>query len=735
MADELRRTEIVRLMYDPTSPDGFSELVTFAGYFRLGSCERVMDAYVAQRGYRMVGNDNEDVSRPIQVVLDSPSALHATSLDMILISSLLEPGITPGQADEVSGSISLQWDLSTLPGIVDLYTMDYEPVGCFPEEYASRRWGIVSEVRFDSNTNEWLTRKNRYFGAGGDAKRVLRTCYGFSREELYGLRVWQLTGPLSRWLSEEMRRKLARSLGDDLKAILDKRGPNDSEYATLASVVFGIYDPTYKLLDLNGALVGFCKESELVRERCPYERDIHNGRLHLQTRLNDDARVEMLRRMVRKDDLEGWQLIEVVEALNPFPAELTNLLLSQKFMSDLRGGHTNLSNTCPTKLLEVDSWQRLLRMVMARLEYIDHEPRSGAELLKVIRNRLKHGHNRQTGPMLARIKAAIEWSGADTLAVGGAEANAPQLLCMALMGYAEAVNAMTDLIVSHAERRKLGTLASSKPHSLYNEGSDGDELPDWARPERSYLRKWAKDALARDEGGVEGEVGRLLAQAIGEGMLVVMVFDYELYHEVTDAEMVDRGTDEIVSFPFPLTVIRVPGYAGIYGVTVFRWGDCGVSPSEALDSDSVPSSGYGAAFVLDGGCVAFSQGPDADAVRDRLVTYLDCDNAMIDATYVDQPSPSRRNRPSVATDADEVDWVRGADFVTGAKIVIEQKKSALPVTDLVGKRRAHFRRGFFRRQRVGSRDDWYYETRWIKPTFVHGSKPIITERRVRCITI
>lgn len=33
----------------------------------------------------------------------------------------------------------------------------------------------------------------------------------------------------------------------------------------------------------------------------------------------------------------------------------------------------------------------------------------------------------------------------------------------------------------------------------------------------------------------------------------------------------------------------------------------------------------------------------------------------------------------------------------------------------------HFRRGHFRRVRLGHRDDWRYETRWIHPTFVRGA--------------
>ena len=33
----------------------------------------------------------------------------------------------------------------------------------------------------------------------------------------------------------------------------------------------------------------------------------------------------------------------------------------------------------------------------------------------------------------------------------------------------------------------------------------------------------------------------------------------------------------------------------------------------------------------------------------------------------------------------------------------------------------HFRRGHFRRVRIGHRDDWWYETRWIPPTFVRGT--------------
>ena len=33
----------------------------------------------------------------------------------------------------------------------------------------------------------------------------------------------------------------------------------------------------------------------------------------------------------------------------------------------------------------------------------------------------------------------------------------------------------------------------------------------------------------------------------------------------------------------------------------------------------------------------------------------------------------------------------------------------------------HFRRGHWRRQRIGSRRDWWYEPRFISPTYVTGS--------------
>ena len=122
-----------------------------------------------------------------------------------------------------------------------------------------------------------------------------------------------------------------------------------------------------------------------------------------------------------------------------------------------------------------------------------------------------------------------------------------------------------------------------------------------------------------------------------------------------------------------------------------------------------------------------ADGP-AREIAERLVSYIDCDNANIETVYIDGgESEGRQVRAS--QDQLPITEVRdGVDYTTGAQVVIERDYNR--PSGLEQFRRAHFRRGHYARRRIGARDNWHYEKRWIKPTFVHGSGQTVTKHRV-----
>ena len=174
----------------------------------------------------------------------------------------------------------------------------------------------------------------------------------------------------------------------------------------------------------------------------------------------------------------------------------------------------------------------------------------------------------------------------------------------------------------------------------------------------------------------------------------------------------------------------LPGFNDILGVAVYERSR---SPFDTLGGDG--GGRYGVAYLLKDGGVTPDPGPAVLDVADRLITYLDCESVQFDTVFIDGGIRTRTNSPSVATDGNDVTYVKGADLTTGTRIVVEREKCKRSSVKLVGTKRSHFRRGFFRRQRIGSRDDWHYEMRWIKPTFVHGGQAIITERKVKRVVL
>lgn len=279
-------------------------------------------------------------------------------------------------------------------------------------------------------------------------------------------------------------------------------------------------------------------------------------------------------------------------------------------------------------------------------------------------------------------------------------------------------------------------MASAYLNDTFNEpevdgpAGEGDDsnLPEWAKEQRSFVERWADEVLCEDKAS---GVALALARSIAKRKMCILSFDGLLYREVSEADLFGESTGSLESFPFLISIITLHGFSDVYGVAVFdKDALAKIDPSWKQPKGD---SRYGVAYISNKAGIVSNPPRAARSVAERLITYLDCDNAIVETVYMDAESSGRVTRLSASESTVEMPIIHGSDVVTGTRIVRVQKEPSSG--RLAGGRKAHFRRGYYRRQRIGSRDDWHYEKRWVKPTFVHGSNAAIVERKVTRIVL
>lgn len=180
------------------------------------------------------------------------------------------------------------------------------------------------------------------------------------------------------------------------------------------------------------------------------------------------------------------------------------------------------------------------------------------------------------------------------------------------------------------------------------------------------------------------------------------------------------------AFLYPVYIIALRELGDVFGVAVCRAED--VSRFAGRERTACPDANGLCTFFIGDGPGGLDVDEGMRDLADKLVAYLECDNANVETVYVDGVrAPDGRDAPGDAT-ARERDYRVGSDYATGVRVVVEGERC-------VGQgprraRRSHFRRGHYSRYRVGLRDRWHYETRWVRPTFVHGCGLSVTEHKV-----
>ena len=376
------------------------------------------------------------------------------------------------------------------------------------------------------------------------------------------------------------------------------------------------------------------------------------------------------------------------------------------------------------------NWRRIFHTAKDHYENAGIDFRTSANALGLIRGQFG---NRSTEKMEAIVKARLTRYNKNAGANIDGEINARSLVRRACDGEQDAMIKLADILVSNAARKQKATQAQDTVGNIVED--EASEIPLWAAPEKALILKWSDAARNLSIKTPEGKVAHFIRSQIGRGELNVLLFDGELYNEVIEADLSGGAGFEIESFPFHMTLVRLLTYEGILGIAVFRWEDFTKSAAFVDDSIKARHGHYGMAYLLDEGGVSLDPDEDLRCAAEKLVTYLDCDNAHIETVYVDGGVSQMRKTAHNQQLPTEAEYVRGADMVTGTQVIVERERTARGPSESLVVRRAHFRRGYYARRRIGTREDWHYERRWIKPTFVHGSSSIVTERQVRRLVL
>lgn len=356
-------------------------------------------------------------------------------------------------------------------------------------------------------------------------------------------------------------------------------------------------------------------------------------------------------------------------------------------------------------------WRETVSVAGAHLSDAGWDPATVTEVCDVLALRLRRNHPHA---IAARVRRGLEH-----------RADADGLSATELVGLAWRGDEASVRLVAEAMAADIAGNGDGEYPPLADEPK---EAAVWAEPVRAYVLAWAERTLG-SEGELRGRPEVLyVADSVRGGRADVLVFDEGLYQEVTSADMEGAVACDPDSWPYPVSIIRLEGFGGVYGVATCKANDVnGYVRKNGLP----PLGGEGGlrTFLMGDGVGAMDTAEDALGHAERLLAYIDCDNALTRTIYLDGGGRWREGGAAVAT-PHEAEYRVGADYTTGDRVVVVRDRGGADGKPAGSARRAHFRRGYYRRCRVGSRDNWHYEKRWVRPTFVHGSDPSVTTQHL-----
>lgn len=670
------------------------------GFFSDGEVAEVVDCFKRSGCYDWRQESLTCDDQNVVVVSLNPSKNSFKSECLVVLRRSLEkPDLTIQQVAE------LVLEMAKLGVRLEhICTKDGWLLGYYPSEYAESRWGALKRDR--------RTRKCSINDS-------------LSQESRYELLSSQLMAPNYDCLRLRMQKRIAGALKYILRERLRKEGhltPNEEEVFRRA-LSYG--EAAYSVSAKSGSFVGYFTGLQAYDNWRAYEIDEATKSIVLTCELSDKDRQGFLLEALMNDQLKNathtLAMVDELRQLGINTDEVTIQSFSERRLPD----SMPLLSSQPRN----PDWNSLFRRIRDYYATFDHDYVAGSMVLKQLRSHF--GDNISEG-YISFIQRAIEGTGSDAVTLGDKTFGASQLLTLALIGHQEATEKLATILLKNAEKSTWGKRSRSGDQRKENESAtEKDAIPDWAKPQKSAIEQWAEKTRALTPRDYEGNIAAFIAGQVGKGKLNVLVFELELYEEIRGAEIAGERTSGIESFPFPMAFIPLGDSSSILGVAVFKLDQL----PNTIKGGKAFGGEFGSVYLLKDGGATLNPEPPVFEVGDKLITYLDCESVQFDTVYVDGGKKTRDNAPSIATDAADVEYVRGADFNTGNRIVVERDGSKRIVAKPIGTRRSHFRRGFFRRQRVGTQNDWHYEMRWIKPTYVHGSQAIVTERKVKRVVL
>lgn len=380
----------------------------------------------------------------------------------------------------------------------------------------------------------------------------------------------------------------------------------------------------YETLEKSGRLVGFYADRSIADEWGLKEIsfDSRRKKVTLSVDVDDAARLDAIRKQLASS---GYREADAIQR--------SRLKSERKRLSDL------------IAYPPID-WRVFYRRVRSRLDKAGSDFRLAASIQGLMRKWSKESTSRS---LVRRLEVSCARNGIDKVELHGNAIRPRDLIALVAQGDEVATDAAADLLIlgySNLRNDSFFERRISTNKFTPNEEPDNG-LPEWARQEKPYLLSWAERCGSAEPISLSADVARYISREVGKGRLNLLMFDPGLYEEVATADFVAGTSSDLVSYPFPLAIVLMHGREGIYGAAVFEW--TGFRRHARTEEGKVcPTDGYGAMLVCEEGCLLFEQDPASAGIAARLITYLDCDNAMLDSVYVDGGSSTRTYRPSVA---------------------------------------------------------------------------------------
>lgn len=317
---------------------------------------------------------------------------------------------------------------------------------------------------------------------------------------------------------------------------------------------------------------------------------------------------------------------------------------------------------------------------------------------------------------IARVARELSAIGSSGVVIGTRTMAPETLVEEALSGNNKAIQHMALLMADDIER------SNQLPQKCMVKTED---VPGWAKSHRTYVISWAERMFEARETLKDQPATLYVAHKIKSGKADLLVFDGQLYNDVINAKLEGNATFDAEAFPYPVCIVCLSGMANVYGVAICKASDVNLY-AQRYQLRGIDDVGLLTFFIGDGlGAMLVDE--QVTKAADKLLTYLDCDNAETSTIYVDGAGTDGDVKGILEHKPNE-QLRQGVDYVTGTRVVVERNNNWQ-----VGRTRercAHFRRGHYARYRIGPRNAWHYEKRWVRPTFVHGVGQAVTQHRV-----